>query len=111
MLPGNAVHERFGAEERRAPFERLADPLRDADRCDIAGANQADDVRAIHLRERVLQRATRALGRITLAPRAAGERPPALEARPAFRIEEADATDERAARALLHRPEPVAAQM
>src|SRR5262245_20557709 len=111
VLSRDAVHESLGAEERRAAFERLAETLRDADRRGVPRPDQADHARLVELGDRVLERAPRAFGRIALAPRAARERPDALQARPAIGIEEPDAADERAARALLHRPHPVPAQL
>src|SRR5262245_4998464 len=105
----DAVHERLGAQECRAAFERLAEALGYADRRRVPGPDQADHAGPVELGECVLDRAPRAFGRIALAPRAARERPDALEARPAVGIEESDAADERAGRALLHRPHPVSA--
>src|SRR5215510_7785121 len=111
MLARDAVHERLAAEEIHAAFEPLADALGDADRRRVPRPDQADHARLAELGERVLERAPRALGRVALAPRAAGERPDALETRPAVRIEEPDAADERTARAFLDRPHTVAAQL
>src|SRR5262249_35902339 len=77
-----------------------------ADRGAIGRPDEADEVVALHRGERVVERAPRALGRVAFAPRGAAQHPAQLEARPALGLEEADAAEEGAGRALLDRPQP-----
>jgi hypothetical protein len=57
----------------------------------------------------VIERGARALARESLAPARACDQPRHLEAGPAVRLQEPDPPDQRAARLLLDRPQPVAA--
>jgi hypothetical protein len=106
-----AVEEHLVAEQLGAPLEPLADALGHADGGRVARVDQADDVVAVHRGERVGQRAPRALRGVAPTPRVAAQHPAELEAGPALGVEEADASEQRPRRALLHGPEPVAAQL
>src|SRR6185503_17447320 len=82
----------FALDELDA-LEALADALGDADRRRVLGMDHADHLLPAHDVERVGERTARRLGRVTLAPLAARERPADLEAGPSLGIDEADAAD------------------
>ncbi len=103
-LPGLAA-----AERHHAPVS-LADALGHGNRRGVGRVDQADQLVQREGGEPPVHRCAGGFAGVTVTPPIATEQPADLGAGPSFRLPQADATDERAGGALLHRPHPEAAQ-
>src|SRR5262249_49426181 len=111
ITPRDPVHDVAMAVDLGLSFDSLAEALGNALRILVQRIDQADDVIAIHRRERVLEHSARRFGCESAAPKFAPDRPSKLVLRPSLGTMKPDAAHEATGRELLDTPHAIAAQM
>src|SRR5687767_4857430 len=111
LFSPDAINQGLDPQRPAAPLEALAQILGDPNGSAVFWANQADDMRLPQGGEGKRQRGASAIGRQASPPMVARQHPAELQPRPALRLIEADAADQRTAGAVLDGPHAVAAEL